>query len=509
MLWIMNILDKFFVFISRKVKPNVNVNYIEMFVVGGGIFSLVPLYIVGCYNHMSGDDWYNVRLLHQEIENNTFSIIGMLKIMINDLIELYTRWSFTYGGFITYFMPAGFGEGYQWLHTVILLTMTVLCMYFALNRICYYWFKTEKWESRVCSVILIIIMTQYMPSAFDGFYWWSGSISNTMGFSISIVVLSFLFALHNKKRVGVGGWILLTILLFLGAGSCYASVLVLFCCMILMQVDILMDKGYSKCTKIAYTSNMVWFCACILFAITAPGNARRSQYIETGMTPMNAILEAYSEGIWLIYDNLNVPTILLLLIICIILLPQLMVRGSQFKYPFVFCIITYSIYITSFIPTLYAMGFPGDLRVKNIQYWYSILFILANMLYFCGWYVKKKNICSEVKWWGNFKKDILVCALAICAILMLNGDREPASKIAVKGLLMGEVQQFDKELDEREKTYNACKNQEVIVEKLSVIPEIFEGYTDLDTETYWIHDNIKEYYGLKRLRASENGEIVQ
>lgn len=516
MLWVLRLVENIENRIHKKNRDKKwdSMRIFQAVVIAAGIISLIPLIWVGLYNHMSGDDWYNARFVYHRVMEGTLSLGNVLKDVFADLFDLYTRWSFTYTGyFFCYLMPAGFGEQFAWLHTVILLAGTVCCMYFAFTRTLGRCLPIQKECARVAAILLIILCIQYMSSPFDGFYWWSGSINNTLGFAISILGISFLVKIYcREEKIKTESWIFLGIGLFLIAGTSYASVLVLFCSMFLVLIDMWVYKKREKRQRIVFSGLIVWYIFCILFAMTAPGNARRYGAIVdagfSGYSPAKAIICAYIEGLKLIYEQWNIGILLILLVVCLLALPSLLAYRQKFKNPLIVLAVTYSIYITSFIPTLYAEGIPGEPRVQNIQYWYSLIFLTINALYFLGWYLKKKDIASESMLLTRFKTEIMVLCLVFCAFFMLKGEQEPASKVALKGVLLGEVQQFDSELDAREELYRASRGEEVIAEQLSVIPEIFEGYTDLREEKFWINSNVRDFYQLKRLRSSINGQVV-
>lgn len=500
---------------QRWLKKNVpgkdGMKYLSIFVIAGAVISILPLFVVGFYNHISGDDWYNGRFVYHQILDGSFSIGRMFSDIVGDLTDLYTRWSFTYTGyFFCYVMPAAFGEKWTWLNSTILLLGTTVCIFFVLKKAFQKLLGLGKNEACIAAALLGIVMIQYMPSAYDGFYWWSGSLNNTIGFAISLLDLLFLLRLYDENaKIKKGNWILFGISLFLIAGTSYATVLVLFCSMILVLMDLWIYKKGTKSRRIWYTILFAFFCVCILFAMSAPGNWRRAATLgDVGYSPVAAIIVAYLEGAKLLYGAFNLCHVLVLACVCVLALPVLIEKRGKFKNPVIVSFVTYSIYVTSFIPTLFAEGIPGELRLRNIQYWYSMILVTINLLYWLGWYLNKKDIRKESSLLANFKIEIILLLGVVCALFMLRGGEEPTAKIALKGLLMGEIQQFDAELDAREEIYLENRGEEVIVEQLSVIPQIFEGYTDVREERFWINSNIRDYYELKRLRSSINGEVV-
>lgn len=135
MLWFLNLVEH----IKNRI-PGFNKISRRTVLTGAILFlcaaSLLPLLLAGFYNHMSGDDWYNAKFVHEQMISGHFSIIGLFRDIWGDLVDLYSRWSFTYTGyFLCYIMPMGFSENNGWMHTVLLLLCAVICMYAFFTKI--------------------------------------------------------------------------------------------------------------------------------------------------------------------------------------------------------------------------------------------------------------------------------------------------------------------------------------------------------------------------------------
>lgn len=474
------------------------------------VLLLIPLLVAGVYNHMSGDDWYNTRLTYNQVLSNHFSLTALLDESFRDLCDVYLSWSFTYTGcFLAYFMPAGFGDKFTWMHTVILLGLFLIGTYVSFTKLIKRLFSTQKVVYRSTAILIIIYLIEYMPSPFDAFYWFSGSINNLVGFIISIMCITFLSKIeYESTKISIWNWIVFGVGLFLIAGTSYAAILVLICSMGLYLIDLIFRKSMSLKQRIIYFCMFSFYLLCFLFAMTAPGNANRSQ-LEAGIYGLSAfssIVHAYLEGAILIYQNFNIYLVIFLIIICILLLPSLIIYREKFRYPVIVTFVTYSIFITSFIPTLYASGIAGELRVRNIQFFYAILFIIINIIYYLGWYLNKKNVDQVPLLISKYMKELLALLVCISLILFIKGNDEPASKIAMKGIINGELQQFDKEVDEREAVFRENTNKDVKVNVLTNIPELFYGYTDLRDGKFWINVNVREFYHLTGLETTVDSE---
>lgn len=510
MIWFFDLVEKVKSKFFRE-KSVSEQNLLLLIVVPILILSLLPLLAAGFYNHMSGDDWYAGYNLHEHVVAASFSIKQFFSSFWQGLVDVYLGWSFTYTGyFLCYIMPAGFGEEYTWLHTLIILPFIVIGIYCFLTKTLKILLGVTKKEAATGTCLALLVMIQCVPSPFDAFYWWSGAGNNIVGFVLSLCGLLFLIKLYKTPTAIKGHmWFWFVIVLLLIPGTSWGAVLVLFCSMLLGLIDMWTDKKRNRKQRAVYSICFVLFIACMLFAATAPGNTRRAMSLRDsgtdGLSPVVAILRAYFEGVKLLWQSIDPVLILMILLLCLLFLPALISKGHNFKNPLALLAVSYSIFITSFIPTLYAEGIAGEGRLRNIQYWYAILFLLVNAFYSLGWYLQKRGISSEPKVIKYHKTELLFIGIALCVLLMLRGEyREPVAKTVLRGFADGTLQQFDRELDERERLLRESPEEgDLWVTRLTVIPDIFEGYTDLkpDEERFWVNNNVREYYHLKTLHV--------
>lgn len=506
MLWVMNVINKLMDKCSWKLsKMKECVFYLGMIALE--IVVMAPLVIAGFYNHMSGDDWYNARLVHWLVMDNNISLTNIFTTIINALKIIYETWSFTYGGWPCFIMPSAFGDIYVNLHHIIIMLYVLSTLYIFLHSIFKKLFSTETKDNVLIFILFMTPAIQLMPSVFSGFYWFSGSFNNTFGFSLSLLCIAFINkAINSHEIISKLQWGLFIIALCWLAGTSYAAVLVIFCIMSMGILDIFAYSKRKRWEKVMYCIAYVIFISVCIWGMTAPGNAVRQaevENIQAGYSVLKTIVYAIYAAIRMIYESINISVLLFLGGIIWVILPKLADLKNKFSNPIIASILFLLVLSTTFMPTLYAQGITGESRVRNIQYWYCLLYLLMLLIYWTGWLIRKYNMDRVLTWNTRWKNQVIFIVFIIGLFAMIKGEQEPASKMAYRELRSGVIQQFDRELTTREKIYTENYGKDVQVTALTNIPDLFDGYTDIREEKYWINSNIRDYYRLHRLYLFE------
>lgn len=240
-----------------------------------------------------------------------------------------------------------------------------------------------RWRDTVClSVPLLICSIQFVPSPLNSFYWWNGAVYYTFFYGLSLLYFER-FALLVFQREGRSKWTVLLPGLFLGAavgGGNYVSALL----SAMVGGCLWLWSMWRRQNRLPAFLLLCGELIPFLVNAAAPGNRVR-QATVTGMSPLSAILAAIRQGAHDLLDWPNWITLLMVLF-WVPLLWRLCGRSvCSFRYPALFCLLTFLIFAGQNTPHFYAASCAGPLRLRNIVFFSSFWFYLLNEWYLLGW----------------------------------------------------------------------------------------------------------------------------
>jgi hypothetical protein len=479
---------------------------LAIFSVIGLILSTLPLIILGFYNHPSADDFNYTILTGTALRNNSgitafFAVIGAA---IERATSYWGVWQGTYAmSFIAALRPSLFSEQLTFLHSVILIGILLLSIFYLYHVILRKIFGFDGYIYAILASATAFLSIQYLPNAVEGFFWYTGGVGYTFFLYLALILLGkSLLAFHNQK-LSIPNCIALCVLSFCVAGGHFAITLLGFVFTIIFFIESILKKDLSKAFKIKYAINTFVYLIGFSLCVGAPGNSRRQQSFTEKQTVIATILKSYIHG--LDYAILYTNTVVLLGIIFIGIIAFIGVKKVKFtfKYPVIFTLITYSMYAVLLMPGYYSTnGIPAP-RYLDIIYFGVILFFSINIIYYAGWlHNKLSNLKLNNKLTDIFTLlkplayNILffsfvmygLCHLTTLEIKLSTGIR------AFTSIVSGEAAEFDTQMDAREVLYNDDSINEVYISPLTVFPELiyFDDIT-YDKDDYSNY-KISEYY---------------
>ena len=107
------------------------------------ILSILPLIVIGFYNHPSADDYsYSIRTM---LALKTGGIIELIKGVFLQIADTYTTWQGTYSAVAVFALqPSVFGQSFYFLSTIILLLAFIGSNYILIKEITLNYLKTSK-----------------------------------------------------------------------------------------------------------------------------------------------------------------------------------------------------------------------------------------------------------------------------------------------------------------------------------------------------------------------------
>lgn len=485
------------------------------------ILSLIPLYIIGKYNHPSVDDYY-YGVETSATWNATGSIVEVFNTSFTEMRNTYNNWQGNFAAiFLMRLQPGIFGDSAYIWSSVILITSFVVAMLTFFYVFLRKWFEAGKIASIATALVVTFCAIQftYVPS--DSFFWFNGSIYYTFFFSLMLVLFTVVTIIVKSKSIlarSFAGFFSLPLAFVIGGGN-YATAL--FTTLVLFTLTVLLivkkNKDFIPLILVTLVSG-----ASLVFSMLAPGNAIRQASVGGNSGVIKALVYSFAYGGYNIANSTTAPV----LIMWIMLLPlfyRIAKRCSiSFKHPLLVLLFTFGLYCAQGTPVFYAQGLRMPYRMMNIIYFSYYIFMTFNLIYIMGYIGEKFGdslvFCKFARLF-EIKKDrfvyIMVCMLlfviSCIGICKVNESEEggasfsnmPLSVSTTYSLLNGDAKQYDKEYLERIKYIESSPEMELIVPPFSVKPDaIF--HTDITTDPFnWRNVHLSNYYKKATIRLSE------
>lgn len=417
---------------------------IAILLLGILIVSLIPLFYIGMYAHPCADDFSYGYYTHA-FWTTTHSLSETLKWAFQQVKDSYYTWQGTFSSiFIMTLSPAVWGEGFYFLTPIIMLSMLMGSHFYLLYVIIVKMLKGPKSIWITASSVITFLMIQTVYSPVNAFFWFNGSVH--YNFMHACMILLFGFALHMNATDKVYKEVLLCIgaclMAVLCGGSNYSTALL----GILGSAVILIGQWIKRKKAFWYFLPLVVYGICFYINVSAPGNQVRQTNFNKN-TPLNAIIQSFTNENGYIKDCMSIQIILFMLL----MIPALWKLTEKLKYklwlPVVITILSYCSVACMFTPSCYAMSSAGPERLLNIIKFWFILLLFINEGCWIG-YIRQKLNGKKTK----IKIDarvyvaiILICILA--AFILQPGKRmfDYSSYGAFVSLRAGEAQKYHQE----------------------------------------------------------------
>lgn len=490
--------------------------------------SLIPLFLIGRYDHPSADD-FSYGLLTAQTWTRTHSFTQVIQSAAEQARLTYGKWQGTFSAvFLMAFQPAIFGEKYYFLTPIILIMSLIAGTMLFLNVLLVEWMGSDRRSAMIISLLVSAVTVQFVYSPVEGFYWYNGGILYTFFYSLALVLFSIVLLMMKSKTLfpKILYLSLASGLAFIiGTGNYTTALTSTLILAFLLLVCILRNR---KCLFPIITV-FAFSLAGLLISAAAPGNAVRQAGIGKHPGALQAIMLSFAFGGYSIFNATTVPII----IMWIFLTPFLYLVAAKSKYkfshPIRFALVSFCIYCAQATPPIYAMGVSLPERLIDIVYYSYYLLVLLNLLYFLGWLSRKnrekeKAINTRLSAvFAVLSKHRVKCSVAalvlfFCSTLGMCSitkgadgkpavTRLPAGASAVISLATGEAKKYDTEARERIMVYKDLSHTDVEVRPFSVTPYVlFENDITADIHD-WRNQNIAKFYGKKSIRLiSDNSK---
>jgi hypothetical protein len=368
-------------------------------IVLGVTIIMVPLLIIGKYNHMSADDyWYALQphLVWIETQNIGNVIVQAFEGMSNT----WENWQGTYSSALMFGLtPSIFGEQYYFIVPYMMIGMVFLAT-FALFYLLYKIFL----KSGFCIWVIVSSLTAFMQVEFmyspaSGLYWYNGSVHYVFMQGILYLGITcgglFFYRcfIPYKSKIGQRIRLILFLLLasgfgfFAAGGNFSTGLLTMECYTIFLGAAIYIAYRYHKLAA-AFLIPFLAVLSGFLLSTLAPGNAnRQGSFQKSGV--LQSILTSFGYSFTQALDWINPFVLLCLLLLLPLLLKVVSGLSFDFPFPLVPLMLSYCLYASMFTPGLYALGELPLSRNQNICKMFLLILLVINETYCLGWLLHK------------------------------------------------------------------------------------------------------------------------
>ena len=466
------------------------------------ILSIIPILWIGQYLHPFSDDYVFGAEAHK-VWNTTHSLTACMVAAWDVAVSMYHIWQGTYSAcFLMALQPGAFGV--YWLVPILLLSSLIASTFTLLYMIMRKVLHTTMLEYLFVSTIFVLINVQFVYSSYDAFYWYNGAMYYTLYYSLSLFLASLLIAyeLSSTKRKYLIGGASIVLAVFIAGGnfvSGFGMAAILFVAITILWLE---QKHMPKFLVSIFAIYLISFA----FSILAPGNAFRELAVKEYRPQIfEALAITINKGLGFITDR--IVSVMSLTFLTLVPMVSRLAHKSSFKFshPWLCIFISLGLYCSFFLPHCYAMGYEGPNRVQNVYTYALFWFILVNMYYLSGAYIRKieaktplstaiNQVVNAVKM--KYNKTLRFSYLYAVIILLLAVILKPSTTNRTLSLLVhGKIQRSDQEMKERESILSSTVNSVIELKPLTTKLPSDTHYDALPDPGYWVNQAIAMYYG--------------
>lgn len=471
------------------------------------ILILWPLLVIAKYDYPSADDWSFGKYMYWAMQAGE-GFAGIFHAIYQTLAQ--NVWEARFSILIlSALQPAAFGEHFYRI-TPYLMIGSILLSQFLLFRECIVGqTKENRWLVLPVVIPMAILQILYCPYPEESFYWYNGSVNYTFVYSLSLILLTLYLKIAVRKT-GKGKRIVFTLLACLLAvlvgGNNFATSVSTMCLLICLQVLFLIYRrdAFRRTWIITLLETL-----SVLKCVTSPLTTTRLNGNFGGSTansPMMAILLSFERTFLNMISWTNLKVLLLLALLVPFFWKAVRKMNYHFRFPGLFTVLSFGIYSSQATATIYVDGTMGGGRQGAILWYFYVLFMVANAMYWCGWIAKRITKAEKAE-----KADLLfqkyllryctVAGACLTAVVLFGNVDSTVSYRAYRMWRNGWAQAYGAGWEERIKVLkdDSVKNPEFT--PLNNVELIM--YTDLQPENgyVWVNTACAEYYGKESVKV--------
>lgn len=476
------------------------------------IASLIPLIIMGFYNHPVGDDFTYGMKAHLAWQS-THSLLAVLQAAIETSKSFWTDYQgpFT-SAFFMALQPAVISERLYPLTTFIMLGSLIFSTFILFRVLLHGYLGFSSVHCRIVTLVYLLVSIQVLPTPSEAFYWYCGAIHYIFMHSCMLLLfaccLQFLLEQSGKRFLFL---FLACALGFITGGANFVTGLFT---LVLFGVLTVFCLYYRKKSAGFLLIPFLFYLGSFILCVTAPGNAVRESDVAYTPNALSAIYDSFQYCLKYMGEWNNIYLVIALLF----LLPVLWIAVSRTRIPFplpgLIPLASFCILSSMYAPCTYALGtsviYGRTLNIIMLTYY---MLLILNLTYLLGWLRSKlqeqgsslyDSLCSFLSSMKTRYHRIFLSGIAISAILCVffTYHQNLTTKSAVHDLKKGYAQSYHQEVLHRIALLTTPDADEIWVPNYSVRPYLLD-LEDLNTDPqHWRNQATADWYGKKIVHLS-------
>ena len=476
-----------------------------------------PLFVIAHYGSMCADD-YNFVMGAIDVWKSEHSVISLLSNRFSYAVNLYNSWQGTFSmewlgsALMTvivedkYFLGAYLGIG------SLIASQMLLFMLMGTKVL-----EADKYDTGIISCWLIAAQLLMIPYPVEAFYWLNATLLYTVGFSCTVTLCTLFFILlRGTGKIGkVLTEIAICFLIFIIAFGNFVSALFGFSSFILLMFYVWMKKHPSR---ILISADFVLYTVFLVLNIIAPGNKRRMDVAGTeDAGAVKAVIKSLLAAAQYVVTNLYPTVIILLLMMLPFMIGAVKKKAfsgkKTFRLPLLFSAVSFGLFASQFVPTMYSIGIIGAGRVINIYRHTVYILLFANLLYWTGWIMRRlyeehpeldvnaKKKGKSCLWQAFVLEFILYCFAAY-----FYGGSTITTVSALNSLCSGQAARYREEYLERLEILQDDSIKDAYLKPYSDPPYLIHLDDIKEDPSNWLNGGLAAYYGKDSVRLIEDPE---
>lgn len=483
--------------------------------------TLVPLMLAAVYNRPVIDDLCQPYDAMMAVQNGG-TLWDALGIAWQRMIGTYFASCGTYlTMFLSYISPMIYDYRAAYIHPVFFMLLMVAACFRAAYCARAFAPDAPKSALNAAALLMSVLLLTLLPSAMDGYYWYSGAVNYTFTFALSVLLFSGLFAMGAKNAApSPRVWTRLALYcvgFFLLGGANFLTAAV---SAVLYGYYVLYLLVCKKPKRFALP--FLFLAAGFCISVLAPGNFQRQATVTEAYPVVFAFLRSFFEAYQMIFQDARLWLFVLLFAPPLYLIVRRLPLGYQHWYLLPLASLT--LLAASVIPTMYAYGSVGAERHLNVCFYVLAFLLIINLGYFIG--LARRLLLTRLTLRQGVPEATLraqrrlpwiyvtVVAALFAGVALRNTDFRPysAQKIvfncdlpavkAVSGLRDGQLKAYADGYDRLVRAVRENPDGNVVVEE-SPTTFLLARVVITDNPDDWYNLNFARYYGGKSIVLAE------